>query len=111
MITTTSIRQAFRSRNNPEDWVIVAHAIWRISLTFASILVVAGILFGIWNLLYALGVRNPAPVVTDVPSETVSREQLSEILELYETRAVLFEERRRATPNILDVSELGEDSG
>ena len=90
MISFSVLQEAYRSRNNPESWVLVAHALWRIVLMGAILMVICGIGFGVWNVLYALGVRQAAPMTADLPSDTVSREQLTTILEQFAAREQAF---------------------
>lgn len=106
LFTKNGVRDMYAYRHEPERMRAFADFYWRALLVAATVVALAVIAFGIWELSAVLGSRSPsgeaAPGVQSIPKlDTV---KLKNTLSGFQTRRERFESLKTVPPKIADPS-------
>ena len=94
-------------RHEPECKRAFADFYWRILLYIASIITLAALAFGIWELSAVLedwGAADAGAAASVKPVPALNKTQLQDTLEKFQSRARHFESLRASPPEIADPS-------
>ncbi len=94
----TRIRTALAGRYEPEGVRSLAAMYWRGLLVAAGILVIASVLYGVWDIFSVLDALASAPDTSPPPPAAVDRVALHSVVQGFQTRQTQFDDFRASPP-------------
>lgn len=98
----SNLERAYRDRYEPEQSVLLLRASWYLSLSCALVIILGGIVYGVFSLQQALAALGYSSSLETNIAPTLNRQALLSTVDHIHTRASAFDAQRAAPATVAD---------